>query len=380
MKSFTFIVTLFLTAIGSYAQNWGGIAPNCQLPTGYTLSQGDRMVTYNNPLDNCREDCGILTPGVGGNNPGNIIFPSGFMGISDDFVNGISTEYFLIRFNIFSFDANLTCASNQDFQCSTFVSLYIVDEAYNSVQAPSAAEMYGMSKPYLVKARGTMNSFKVNFSKTPDSRKKYRVFLDFGKGTTCVQQNTKYIIDLLTENALPVNLSSFLVGRSGSNVTLNWKTEIEMNALNFEVQRSDDNVTFKTIATVQGASTGSSSKSYSYVDKNNTSSSVSFYRLKLIKRAEINYSDIKTVKGILAKAGFVLFPNPAVSNSKITISDVIEPTRVQLHDNSGRIVKTLMLNNTNTVELNGLVTGNYMVKIIGSVSGHTEVKKLTVIK
>ena len=150
-----------------------------------------------------------------------------------------------------------------------------------------------------------------------------------------------------------------------------------MNAINFEVQRSYDNVNFKTIATVAGIVNGSSTKSYSYVDKTNTSNAISFYRLKIVKQNEISYSDIKTVKGLSAKAAFAIFPNPAATNSKITISDVTEPTRVQLLDNSGRLVKTLILNNTNTVELSGLQKGNYLVRIIGSVSGTTEIRKLT---
>lgn len=178
---------------------------------------------------------------------------------------------------------------------------------------------------------------------------------------------------------LPVNLSSFLVARSGTNVSLNWKTEVEINALNFEVQRSFDNVTFKTIATVAGITSGASVKTYSFVDNNNTSQSISYYRIKIVKQSEINYSDIRTVKGIAFKSEMSIYPNPSVGNARITLSNVSEPTRVQLLDNSGRIVKTIMLNNTNTVELNGLVKGAYMVRILGSTSGKTEVKKLTVI-
>jgi hypothetical protein len=178
---------------------------------------------------------------------------------------------------------------------------------------------------------------------------------------------------------LPINLNSFSVGRTGSAVALNWKTEAEISAMNFEVQRSYDNMSFKTIATVAATVNGSSTKSYSYVDNSNTSNATSFYRLKIVKQSETSYSDIKTVKGISAKAAFTIFPNPAVSNSKITITDISEPTRVQLLDNSGRLVKTLMLNNTNTVELSGLQKGAYMIRLIGSVSGTTEIRKLTVI-
>jgi hypothetical protein len=152
-----------------------------------------------------------------------------------------------------------------------------------------------------------------------------------------------------------------------------------MTAINFEVQRSFDNASFKTIATVAGTVNGTSTKSYSYVDNSNTSQSMSFYRLKIVKQSgEVSYSDIKTVKGLSSKADFLIFPNPSVSNSKVTISDISEPTRVQLLDNSGRLVRSIMLNNTNTIELSGLQKGTYIVRIIGT-SGHTEIRKLTVI-
>ena len=368
MKNFTLLVTLFLVSITGYSQDFGGTPPNCTLPAGFILSQGDKIVTYQNPLKNCADDCGILTPGVGGNNPGNIVMPA------EAYKPTLSKS-----FSIFLFDANGKCSSDKDFACSTWVSLYIVDESYNSVQSPDASQSYGESQPFLLKAHGAPNGVNVAFTKAADPTKQYRVFLDFGKGTPCTQSNTKYIIDFLPEGGpLPVNVSSFLVGRTGSSVVLNWKTEIEMNAVNFEVQRSYDNVNFKTIATVASSVNGSSAKSYSYTDNSNTSNALSFYRLKIVKQSEVSYSDIRTVKGISAKAGLI-FPNPAFINSKITISDISEPSRVQLLDNSGRLVRSLILNNSNTVELSGLQKGAYLVKIIGSVSGHTEIRKLTVI-
>ena len=368
MKNFTLLATLFLVSMTGFSQEFGGTPPNCTLPAGFIISQGDKMVTYQNPLKNCADDCGILTPGVGGNNPGNIVMPA-----------EIYKPTLSKTFSIFLFDANGKCSSDKNFACSTWVSLYIVDSSYNSVQSPDPSQSYGESQPFLLKAHGAPNSVNVAFTKTADPTKPYRVFLDFGKGTPCTQSNTKYIIDFLPEGGpLPVNVSSFLVGRTGTNVALNWKTEIEMNALTFEVQRSYDNANFKTIATVAGIVNGSSTKSYSYIDNSNTSNAVSFYRLKIVKQSEVNYSDIRTVKGISAKAGFI-FPNPAVSNSKITISDISEASRVQVLDNSGRLIKTIMLNNTNTIELTGMQKGTYLVRITGTVSGHTEIRKLTVI-
>ena len=175
---------------------------------------------------------------------------------------------------------------------------------------------------------------------------------------------------------LPVNVTSFLAGRIGNAVSLNWKTETAPGSINFEIQRSNDNRTFNTIASIAGTTVSA----YSFTDNNNTAKTMSFYRIRIVKQSgEISYSDIRTVKGLASKMDFSLFPNPSAGNARITISDVSEPTRVQLIDNSGRVVKTLMLNNTNSIDLNGLQKGSYMVKIIGSVSGSSEVKKLTVI-
>jgi len=175
---------------------------------------------------------------------------------------------------------------------------------------------------------------------------------------------------------LPVNVTSFLAGRIGSAVSLEWKTEAGTGNLNFEVQRSADNTSFKTIANV----TGTTANSYAFTDNSNTAKTMSFYRIKIVNQSgDISYSNIRTVKGMASSVDFSVFPNPSAGNAKITVSDVSEPTRVQLIDNSGRVVKTLMLNNSNTVDLYGLQKGSYMVKIIGSVSGNSEVKKLNVI-
>ena len=52
MKNFTLLVTFLLVSIAGFSQEFGGTPPNCVLPAGFILSQGDKMVTYQNPLKN----------------------------------------------------------------------------------------------------------------------------------------------------------------------------------------------------------------------------------------------------------------------------------------------------------------------------------------
>lgn len=379
MKNFTLSVVLFLAfALNGFSQqqqNWGGTPPDCQLPAGFTLSQGDRMTQYNNPLNNCALDCGILTPGVGGNNPGNIIFPP------QKAPGTTAGTTMTVCFSIFVFDANLDCSSNRDFQCPTYVAAYIVDASYNSVQAPSSSQYYGKSRVQLLKAYGAQNCVSVAFDQAPDPNKQYRIFLDFGFNTTCVQQDTKYIIDLLPSGGpLPLSLGDFLLQRASANVNVAWKTEQEINTNRFEIQRSFDNANFQTVATVAASGNSNVVKSYSFVDKSNTSKDVSFYRLKLVSNTGmVAYSNIKTVKGLLAKTDFTVFPNPSFGSAKVSISDLSEPTNVQVLDNAGRLIKTVNLTNTNSLDINNLQKGAYIIKITGTVSGQSSVRKLTVI-
>ena len=178
----------------------------------------------------------------------------------------------------------------------------------------------------------------------------------------------------------PVILSSFTVYRNGKNITATWQTQQEINTKGFEVQRAYDNASYQTIATIAGHVNSNIVQSYSYSDNSNTSTSISFYRIKMIDiDGSFSYSDVRYVKGNGEKSAFIVFPNPSFGNAKISISDINEPTNVQLLDNNGRIVKSITLNNGNTIELNNLKTGTYIVKTIGTVTGASSVQKLTVI-
>ncbi|MEO7562459.1 MAG: T9SS type A sorting domain-containing protein [Ferruginibacter sp.] len=176
---------------------------------------------------------------------------------------------------------------------------------------------------------------------------------------------------------LPVKLSSFYARRNNNNVGLSWKTESEINSKEFVLERRTGN-SFTTVATIAAAnkSTGSS---YSYSD-NNLNKGVSLYRLKIIDLdGSFSYSSISAVRGTSSTADFTIFPNPSNGNAKVTISDISEPTDVQLLDLSGRVIKKISLTNTNTVNLNSLQKGMYMIRITNKTSGECSTQKLSVV-
>jgi len=180
----------------------------------------------------------------------------------------------------------------------------------------------------------------------------------------------------------PVVLSSFDAQRGGlTSVTVNWKTEQEINSKGFEIQRSSDNINFEPVGFVSSKTANSSlAQYYSFTDNSNNVKGTSFYRLKMVDLDNtFAFSSIKTVKGSGLQAEVNVFPNPASSNSKITVGNLSESTNVRVFDNTGRLIQQITSTNSNSVDLNHLQKGSYFIKITGLETGTSTVKKLSII-
>lgn len=179
---------------------------------------------------------------------------------------------------------------------------------------------------------------------------------------------------------LPVKLSAFNAQRNDNKVNLSWSSEIEINNDRYVIQRKLANeADFSDIGTIASANAANGSK-YSYVDLN-SSTGVSQYRLKMIdKDASFAYSDVRTVKGAGSTVEFTVFPNPSYGAAKVSVTDVQQGMKVQLIDNTGRLLRNINMKTSNTVDINGLQNGMYILKVTNEATGETESKRLTVIK
>jgi len=205
------------------------------------------------------------------------------------------------------------------------------------------------------------------------------VFLTYSQGATGGTSGS-VICNVASSGPLPVILSGFYVQRNDKEVVATWQTQQEINTSHFEIERAFENNSFEKIGTIDAAGTSNASKTYTFRDKSNINSGVTFYRIKMIdKDGSFSYTEAKTVKGSVAKFDFTIFPNPSLGNAKLTINGLNEPTEVQVLDVSGRLIKSITLNNTNTTQLNNLQKGNYFIHVTGKVTGITGVKKLAVI-
>ena len=179
------------------------------------------------------------------------------------------------------------------------------------------------------------------------------------------------------EGVLPIKLSGFSAVRSKQVVSLNWNTEFEIDAKEFLIERAEG-TEFRSIGTIASNGNSSTKKSYSFNDKNENVGNT-YYRLKNVDlNGKFTYSQIRTVKGYGLVDDVTVFPNPARSNSKISLNGVAANSSIQLIDFSGKVLRNINSTTVNSIDLSGVKNGTYLIRIVDKATSEIVNKKLTV--
>jgi hypothetical protein len=154
-------------------------------------------------------------------------------------------------------------------------------------------------------------------------------------------------------NPLPIKLLSFQAEKSGEkNALLKWSTASEINGSHFQIERSLDNVNWKSIGQVKAAGNSQIIQNYDYIDVgvyNGVASSLTaYYRLKMVDLdGAFSYSPIESVSFERNSASdnprdFVVYPNPASEGIHVQwdASQVDQPTALEFYDITGKLIYT----------------------------------------
>ncbi len=140
--------------------------------------------------------------------------------------------------------------------------------------------------------------------------------------------NATYIdnIEITTSTPLPAELVEFkgLWNNEEQAVDLNWVTLSEINNDYFEIQKSRDGHSWKTIGTKSGSGTTTLTTVYDFQDKN-PHIGINYYRLKQVDfNDEFEYSKIVSVTVDNLVFPTVVFPNPTSDLLYVQTSEDIE--------------------------------------------------------
>ncbi|OSZ77018.1 hypothetical protein CAP36_11365 [Chitinophagaceae bacterium IBVUCB2] len=183
-------------------------------------------------------------------------------------------------------------------------------------------------------------------------------------------------------NPLPVTFSSFTATRSSrSNVLLKWETSTEINNNGFSIERNNGAgwVTIHFIPSQAAAGTSNSILRYNFMD-DNSNTGVSQYRIKQIDLdGTFKLSEIRAVRGDDQKDKIIVYPNPALNGRvNIVLEDKRSTRNIILTDMNGRIVKQWNNITSNTLTVENLVAGLYMLRVTEKETGQVAVQKIVV--
>lgn len=180
-----------------------------------------------------------------------------------------------------------------------------------------------------------------------------------------------------TNEALPVELTSFLakwgggnIGAEGSqdasNIELTWNTAMELDNSHFEVERSLDGQKWEMIAEVEGNGNTTETKEYVYNDEGPWDFDqfmAVYYRLKQVDfDGSYAYSGIQKVQfeKLSLTPDIRLFPNPA--QNKVNIATVFPISQVQVLDLTGKVVGDF--GTQKEIDVAHLSKGTYLIRFM----------------
>lgn len=177
-----------------------------------------------------------------------------------------------------------------------------------------------------------------------------------------------------TSVLLPVNWLSFDVVKQGNDGFLNWAVANEDANHHYELQRSTNNTSFTTIATVNKSTNGSTA--YNYIDAgiNNLSASVLYYRIKQVDiNGRISYSDTRTLRLDIKGGQINIFPNPIKDGFYVNIPFTNPDSRkvkLNLISSNGQLISSKQITTAQAsnyyfdIKDKNLAAGNYNLQII----------------
>ncbi|MEP6926403.1 MAG: T9SS type A sorting domain-containing protein [Ginsengibacter sp.] len=176
---------------------------------------------------------------------------------------------------------------------------------------------------------------------------------------------------LTTAAVLPIKLTSFTVSREDKKIRLQWVTASEQNNDHFEIQRSSDGRTWKTIANIKGHGTTTASNSYKTYDENPLNG-INYY---VIKQYDIDghyhQSDVKSLRMTTGARSIIsISPNPSHAGINFSLANEnASNVEVTLTNLSGSVIHHEVIKNVQANAINKLnlqqqpTPGVYILKL-----------------
>jgi uncharacterized delta-60 repeat protein len=175
--------------------------------------------------------------------------------------------------------------------------------------------------------------------------------------------------------SLPLQLLDFAGILIANEAVLSWKTENEINTLEFIIERSTDGRNYNAVGSVPSANnTGIHLYTFTDPDVTSLNAEVVYYRLKQKDiDGRFTYSRIVALSIDNSRIIVLFYPNPVINDANLTITvNKAEQVQGRIIDNAGRVVRqqrwNLSAGSTSlSVDIKGLTKGIYYLELKGKI-------------
>jgi hypothetical protein len=167
----------------------------------------------------------------------------------------------------------------------------------------------------------------------------------------------------ITYNSLPVKLVSFNAVKVEAKISLTWATTEEVNSDYFEVHRSNDGKSWKTIGIHQSNTETKSLVEYQYWDLE-LLPATAYYRLKMVDLDQtFAFSSIVSVRSLVAGSELTVYPvptNDVLYLSGITLDKI---QKISIVNTAGITVQKSTEITASGIRVQSLQSGLYILRI-----------------
>ena len=220
----------------------------------------------------------------------------------------------------------------------------------------------------------------INVSLPPTSYTFLRIRLTSSTNGMTVNNATRWFQNgevedyrVFVDVVLPIQLLTFTARvENGNKIGLNWKTGQEINFNGFDIERSQDGISWNKIGFV-ASTNGQQINNYSFLDIDPLPNK-SYYRLKLVYAdGNFEYSEIRAVQLGTTSTGLNIIPNPVRDHATLQFTlDKSETVHIYVIDASGRnvlykqVASTAGINRVDIDSWKSLARGMYVVQLLTS--------------
>ncbi|MBR9921191.1 MAG: T9SS type A sorting domain-containing protein [Bacteroidetes bacterium] len=170
--------------------------------------------------------------------------------------------------------------------------------------------------------------------------------------------------------ALPVEwlgFAAFAEYESEAGIRLEWQTATETNSDYFEVERSSDGQSFKSIGQLPAAGESYTVKSYRFTDSRPING-WNYYRLKQMDiDGRFSYSEIRAIEWL--DSGISFFPSPLSGNDLFFQGNTFSGQEVAFYNVRGEWVFSAILQSESSLDVSQLPPGMYWLISEGKMLG-----------